>query len=1112
MANTGHNQQQQPQEKQQDHQQKVKYLYFNYNNNNNNNNNNNLIVYLNKTPSSQSVCSATYHQQSMMSSPTSPWYHSSTLAGDNNDDSTVYDGTNLTTMTKQSSSLSLNTDCTYTNQQPYENYGHFFVKKTFHKPTYCHHCVEMLWGLIGQGYYCEVCNFICHDRCRKHVISPCSSIAPILIKNPVCHIWSDISRFKRKFCNICRKRLEDISAVRCEVCEYYAHEDCKDFAVNDCRETATYAPPRDNSTTLVKHHHHWREGNLPTNSKCAICRKTCWSSECLAGMRCEWCGITTHSTCRSRVPEECGFGTLRDIIIPPYAISIPRIADLNKDLILGIGNNMHKPIQTTTTPSNNSAVAGQDTTINTATEPKSPIPFVSQRSFNDVPKSVKRSGSSLVRRIQRQSSVVLPRKKNAASQRPTQRVRSSSTEHPSGGDADPGAIERDYRSRAAEAHSSPNVQMECTSGKKPRDIRSNKGQQDEEEEREIIRVYDGNATYRNSTPRSISVPKQATYTQILEAALRTFHINDDSTKYCITVPTDDGDGDQSIDETMPLKSLKQLSGRKLNIYIRYKERFDMDFDYIRVYPGILKTHDGYKVIKVTSSSTTSEVIAKALADFGIHNANAEKYSLVEVLLISNVNYTDRILEPHEYPLHVLRQQRKESVRSHRVTRFYLQHKDDPHGPSVSLFVGNLPPGPSTEKQYEKILFQDIFQSNKDLKWDNMDVIYYEHGAMVLVYNDSHRATRAFTILQKAYYDQNKLLVLMLPNIQPQVLTSNISPLLVFVNVKSGGQQGAELITNFRHLLNPHQVFDLQNGGPLPGLYVFRNIPHYRILACGGDGTVGWVLSCLDNVGQDALCQSPPVGIVPLASSAATKAEEKKQKIRLHNPPTDATAALPIVLQGSTNEDKTEMFVMNNYFGLGLDADICLDFHMAREENPNKFNSRIQAKGYYLKTGLRKMMKKGGLKDFTRDIVLEVDGKRVELPSLEGIVIMNILSWASGANLWGHEKDDKFNRPTHYDGMLEVVGVTGIVHLGQIQSGIRSGVRLAQGGHVHIRMNNDYPVPVQVDGEPWLQPPCDITIIRSALKATMLRKRKSKIKRRNTEPTVFFPDADDDSKC
>ncbi len=32
----------------------------------------------------------------------------------------------------------------------------------------------------------------------------------------MCHIWSDVSRFKRKFCNICRKRLEDFSAVRCE--------------------------------------------------------------------------------------------------------------------------------------------------------------------------------------------------------------------------------------------------------------------------------------------------------------------------------------------------------------------------------------------------------------------------------------------------------------------------------------------------------------------------------------------------------------------------------------------------------------------------------------------------------------------------------------------------------------------------------------------------------------------------------------------------------------------------------------------------------------------------------------------------------------------------------
>lgn len=33
--------------------------------------------------------------------------------------------------------------------------AHCFVKRTFHKPVYCHHCTDLLWGIIGQGYTCE---------------------------------------------------------------------------------------------------------------------------------------------------------------------------------------------------------------------------------------------------------------------------------------------------------------------------------------------------------------------------------------------------------------------------------------------------------------------------------------------------------------------------------------------------------------------------------------------------------------------------------------------------------------------------------------------------------------------------------------------------------------------------------------------------------------------------------------------------------------------------------------------------------------------------------------------------------------------------------------------
>lgn len=65
-------------------------------------------------------------------------------------------------------------------------------------------------------FFCTVCNFVVHERCLKLVVSACSSIATTLIKNPVAHCFSTPSIFKRKFCDVCRKRLEDSAAIRCE--------------------------------------------------------------------------------------------------------------------------------------------------------------------------------------------------------------------------------------------------------------------------------------------------------------------------------------------------------------------------------------------------------------------------------------------------------------------------------------------------------------------------------------------------------------------------------------------------------------------------------------------------------------------------------------------------------------------------------------------------------------------------------------------------------------------------------------------------------------------------------------------------------------------------------
>lgn len=46
------------------------------------------------------------------------------------------------------------------------------------------------------------------------------------------------------------------------------------------------------------------------------------------------------------------------------------------------------------------------------------------------------------------------------------------------------------------------------------------------------------------------------------------------------------------------------------------------------------------------------------------------------------------------------------------------------------------------------------------------------------------------------------------------------------------------------------------------LELFRKVPQLRVLACGGDGTVGWVLSVLDQIG---IVPAPAVGVLPLGT-------------------------------------------------------------------------------------------------------------------------------------------------------------------------------------------------------------------------------------------------------
>ncbi|KAF4089052.1 hypothetical protein AMELA_G00062050 [Ameiurus melas] len=539
-----------------------------------------------------------------------------------------------------------------------------------------------------------------------------------------------------------------------------------------------------------------------------------------------------------------------------------------------------------------------------------------------------------------------------------------------------------------------------------------------------------------------------------------------------------------------------------------------------------------------------------------------------------------------------------------------------------------------------------------------------------------------------------------------------SPLLVLVNSKSGDNQGVKFLRKFKQQLNPAQVFDLMNGGPQLGLRLFQKFVTFRILVCGGDGSVGWVLSELDKLGLHKQCQlgvlplgtgndlarvlgwgglcdddaqllqileklerattkmldrwsimtyevptktapvivkeddplESPLQITHYADSVAShltkildsdkhsdvissakflcgtvnefvaevgkayeKATENKEeadamakKCAMLNEKLDSlvqalseeadaqlvpagsqppeqenessspnapsvprpfrskeqlmlranslkkalrqiidqaekvvdeqnrhtqvqrmsstssikrgssedlkeaeprqsalSPTIPIILEKAdtcnsttifTEEQCTEKCVMNNYFGIGLDAKISLEFNNKRDEHPKKCSSRTKNMMWYGVLGTKELVQKT-YKNLEQRVQLECDGVPMSLPSLQGLAVLNIPSYAGGINFWGGTKEDNnFGAPSFDDKKLEVVAVFGSMQMAMSRVINLQHHRITQCRQVKIIIKGDEGVPVQVDGEAWIQPPGIVQIIHKNRAQMLTRDR------------------------
>ncbi|XP_010037217.2 LOW QUALITY PROTEIN: diacylglycerol kinase 1 [Eucalyptus grandis] len=331
------------------------------------------------------------------------------------------------------------------------------------------------------------------------------------------------------------------------------------------------------------------------------------------------------------------------------------------------------------------------------------------------------------------------------------------------------------------------------------------------------------------------------------------------------------------------------------------------------------------------------------------------------------------------------------------------------------------------------------------------------------------------------------------------LPPDARPLLVFTNKKSGAQRGNSLRQRMNILLNPVQVFELSSKqGPEVGLHLFRKVPHFRVLVCGGDGTVGWVLDKIDMQNFDS---PPPVAILPAGTGndlarvlswggGLGLVERQGGLFALLNEIEHAAVTLldrwkvSIVNQQGKQLQKPKF--MNNYIGIGCDAKVALDIHNLREENPEKFYNQFMNKVLYAREGAKSMIDRT-LADFPFQVRLVVDGVEVEVPEdAEGVLVANIRSYMGGVDLWQNEEEasDNFDPQSMHDKILEVVSISGTWHLGKLQVGLSRAQRLAQGHSIKIQLLAA--LPVQIDGEPWFQPPCTLAISHHG-QAFMLRR-------------------------
>ncbi|XP_022755382.1 diacylglycerol kinase 7-like isoform X3 [Durio zibethinus] len=354
------------------------------------------------------------------------------------------------------------------------------------------------------------------------------------------------------------------------------------------------------------------------------------------------------------------------------------------------------------------------------------------------------------------------------------------------------------------------------------------------------------------------------------------------------------------------------------------------------------------------------------------------------------------------------------------------------------------------------------------------------------------------------------------------VSSSESPMVVFINSRSGGRHGPVLKERLKQLISEEQVFDLHDVKPLEfvryglaclekwanngDLCARETRQNIRVVVAGGDGTIGWVLGCLGELHQKGREPVPPVAIIPLGTgndlsrsfgwggsfpfawkSAIKRTLQRATKGRIcrldswHvvlqmpggvavNPPhslkvtEECQLDQTLEIEGDV-PDKVKCYegVFFNYFSIGMDAKVAYGFHHLRNEKPYLAQGPITNKIIYSSYSCTQGW-------FLTPCISD--------PSLSvrAVVALNLHNYGSGRNPWGNPKPEYLEKrgfvEAHADdGLLEIFGLKQGWHASFVMVELISAKHIAQAASIRLEIRGGEwkDAYMQMDGEPWKQP-------------------------------------------